>query len=392
MLGERVSAHRPAPTDDRVRRRNSTGSAIASTACYRQHRICSVTRRMRRLEVALGERAFEIVLARRVAAGDETTTWFERHGSTPITEIPRTGPRTTVRSSSAGSTLIERDRNIGLIERPSTSAAGTRRVLGGRRSSAALRDWLLDRLEAPHLWPASADQPPQLTTVNRLADAVRADAELHADRRAVRRPRRLRPRAARGRAGRGESVPFLPVLRYTDTGLRKRAQWEDTWELQRREDAGEKRRQDPRAAQVQEQGLPEGRLLAPARRAGRAQGTLRQLPRLRTRRRHQPAHRLGRLEPPAAGHRPRRLLPRDEGERGLGAARLQPLLAGLLELVPWLEQWHNELDPAYGERMGTYYRGFVNEEARALGFTLDDLRAWKPVVTAAKRGRKKASA
>jgi hypothetical protein len=32
--------------------------------------------------------------------------------------------------------------------------------------------------------------------------------------------------------------------------------------------------------------------------------------------------------------------------------RLQPLLAGLLELVPWLEQWHNEVDPAYGERMG----------------------------------------
>ena len=57
--------------------------------------------------------------------------------------------------------------------------------------------------------------------------------------------------------------------------------------------------------------------------------------------------------------------------------------------MPWLEQWHNEIDPAYGERMGTYYRGFVNEEARALGFTLDDLRAWKPAVTGAKRGRKK---
>ena len=77
---------------------------------------------------------------------------------------------------------------------------------------------------------------------------------------------------------------------------------------------------------------------------------------------------------------------------GWEPVRLQPLLAGLLELVPWLEQWHNEIDPAYGERMGTYYRGFVNEEARALGFTLDDLRGWKPVVTAAKRGRKKASA
>jgi hypothetical protein len=74
---------------------------------------------------------------------------------------------------------------------------------------------------------------------------------------------------------------------------------------------------------------------------------------------------------------------------GWEPARLQPLLAGLLELVPWLEQWHNELDPAYGQRMGTYYRGVVTEEARTLGFALDDLRNWKPVATAAKRGRKK---
>ena len=74
---------------------------------------------------------------------------------------------------------------------------------------------------------------------------------------------------------------------------------------------------------------------------------------------------------------------------GWEPARLQPLLASLLELLPWLQQWHNELDPVYGERMGDYYRGFVTEEARGLGFTLDDLRAWKPVAVAAKRGRKK---
>jgi hypothetical protein len=61
----------------------------------------------------------------------------------------------------------------------------------------------------------------------------------------------------------------------------------------------------------------------------------------------------------------------------------------LLELVPWLKQWHNEIDPVFGERMGHYYRGFVTEEARALGFTLDDLRAWTPAPTPAKRGRKK---
>lgn len=28
-----------------------------------------------------------------------------------------------------------------------------------------------------------------------------------------------------------ESVPLLPVLRYKDAGLRKRAEWERTWEL-----------------------------------------------------------------------------------------------------------------------------------------------------------------
>jgi hypothetical protein len=76
---------------------------------------------------------------------------------------------------------------------------------------------------------------------------------------------------------------------------------------------------------------------------------------------------------------------------GWEPARLQPLLAGLLELAPWLEQWHNELDPVFDQRMGNYYRGFVSEEARALGFTLDDLRAWMPAVVAAKRGRRKAS-
>ena len=69
---------------------------------------------------------------------------------------------------------------------------------------------------------------------------------------------------------------------------------------------------------------------------------------------------------------------------GWEPARLQPLLPGLLELVPCLMQWHNEIDPAYGERMGMYYGGFVDEEARALGFTLDDLRAWKPAAASAR--------
>jgi hypothetical protein len=76
---------------------------------------------------------------------------------------------------------------------------------------------------------------------------------------------------------------------------------------------------------------------------------------------------------------------------GWPADRLQPLLAGLQELLPWLKQWHNDLDPVHNERMGDYYAGFVADEARALGFTADDLRAWKPAVVATKRGRKRAA-
>jgi hypothetical protein len=37
-----------------------------------------------------------------------------------------------------------------------------------------------------------------------------------------------------------DAVPYLAVLRHTDVGAKKRAEWERVWGLQRREDAGEK--------------------------------------------------------------------------------------------------------------------------------------------------------
>lgn len=80
---------------------------------------------------------------------------------------------------------------------------------------------------------------------------------------------------------------------------------------------------------------------------------------------------------------------------GMDAERLTPLLAGLQELVPWLQQWHNEPNPDFnGERLGDYYAQFVKEEVRSLGLTLDDLRNWRPIKASAKKRatRKKASA
>jgi hypothetical protein len=75
---------------------------------------------------------------------------------------------------------------------------------------------------------------------------------------------------------------------------------------------------------------------------------------------------------------------------GWSPERLKPLLTGLQELVPWLRQWHNEYSPEHATRMGDYFASFVVDEARALGFTLADLRAWSPLTNPiASRSRKK---
>src|SRR5436189_219662 len=39
--------------------------------------------------------------------------------------------------------------------------------------------------------------------------------------------------------------------------------------------------------------------------------------------------------------------------------RLTPLLAGIAELIPWLKQWHNDIDPDYHERMGDFFEIFL---------------------------------
>lgn len=368
-------------------------------------------------EVALGERAFEIVLARRLAAGQETTTWFERHGSTPITEIPARWPEDYRQVVARRIELIEgnacrsgfsRDFSnslvaakaaptnvnvnaVGLIERPEYKRRWNTPAWE-EQERAALRDGLLARLEAPHYWTASADQPAQLSSVNRLADAVQLDAdfmqiaELYAGRPDFDVTRLV------GELVASESVPFLPVLRYTESGLRKRAQWEAVWALQRREDVGEAVGTIPVPPKYQSKDFQKadywrlrGGLDVPKERwvsypgcERSADGSL-------------PIAWAGWDHLQQATALAAYYLDRKDRE-GWPAERLLPLLAGLLERLPWLQQWHNDLDPVFGERMGDYYAGFVRDEAKVLGVTLDTLREWKPAVTATKRGRGKSAA
>src|SRR5262249_60159912 len=104
---------------------------------------------------------------------------------------------------------------------------------GEEQEQRALKTWLLDRLEDKPYWPRI-----ELQSTAHLADRASGDAEF------------MRVAALyRGRADfdlaalvaelvEGESVPFLPILRYKASGLRKREVWERTWDLQRQEDAG----------------------------------------------------------------------------------------------------------------------------------------------------------
>ncbi len=335
-------------------------------------------------EIALGERAFEIVLARRIAAGEEQTTWFTRHGSTPITAIPDHWPAGYRQVVEARIALIESDKYIGLIERPEYKRrwAATPWV---EQEQTALKGWLLDRLETPSYWP----DPVALTSTSRLADRARRDpefmqvAEIYAG-----RPD-FDPSALVAVLVAAESVPFLPVLRYTEPGLRKREQWESTWDLQRREDAGEPVGEIPVPPKYKSTDFLKtdcwrlrGGLDVPKERwvsyPGAERGADGSLVIAWTGWNH-----LQQATALAAYY-----LDMKEGE-GWEPARLQPLLSGLLELIPWLTQWHNDYDAEHATRMGDYFAGFIIDEARTLGLTMDDLRAWKPAAVAVRRGRRK---
>jgi len=189
-------------------------------------------------ELKLGERAFEIVLARKMARGEAETQWFVRHGSTPITELPEHWSAEYKAVVEKRISLIETDRNIGLIERPECKRRWATEGWDSLQAKA-LRNWLLDRCEARELWFHYLDgmEQPRMLSTGQLADLLRPDedfvsvAELYAP------GKDLEKVVAELVAD--EHVPYLAQLRYKDSGLSKRADWEDVWDRQRREDAAQ---------------------------------------------------------------------------------------------------------------------------------------------------------
>lgn len=360
-------------------------------------------------EIQLGERAFEIVLARRIAAGEVQSTWFARHDSTPITELPAHWPADYRALVERRITLIESNEWVGLLERPEYKRRWNQPGWD-ELEQAALKGWLLDRLETTNYWP----EPALLRTADLTAHAERDD-----DFMAV---------AAHytGQPGfdvsvlilallKGESMPALKVLRYKESGLRKRADWEQTWEQQRVEDAIDtkvaiehpqleaeseaewltriKHEQDQRKASLV------GKIPAPPKYTSadflnatlwRLRGGL-----------DVPKERFFTLPDPQApgewllgwaGCNPAQRVRAVAGaflhaeqSSGVDAVHLIPLLTAIHEELPWVLQWHNAMDPDQDVRPGDYFRNWLGEQLNRHGWTAETLDSWRPVATARRR-------
>jgi hypothetical protein len=327
----------------------------------------------------LGERAFEIVLARRIAAGYETSTWFTRHGSTPITELPAHWPGEYRALVQRRIDLVETNPEIGLIERPEYKRRWSSMPWEDQQR-AALREWLLDRLESPAYWP----EPAAITTTARLAAEARADDDFMAVARLWAEREDVDVAVVVNELMSAEAVPYLAAYRYTDSGLRKWAQWLSTWELQRREDAGDAIGEipvPPRYAPADFQGLAwthRGKLDVPRESFISYPGAQRETD--------------ASLPVGWAGwnhlQRARALATwyLQAKRDGRATEYLRPLLAGLAELVPWLLQWYDEsnTDPSL-DRPGSQIAALIDAELRALHLVPDDLTSWRPAL--ARRGR-----
>ncbi|MFE2164540.1 BREX-2 system adenine-specific DNA-methyltransferase PglX [Streptomyces sp. NPDC059447] len=335
-------------------------------------------------EIEPGQRAFEIVLARQVADGTATTDWFRRHGFTAVTDLPDHWPAAYKDVVQRRIDAMESSRAIGMIERPEYK----RRWEGegwDALQEKALRSWLIDRIENRGHWFDENDLP-ALVSLSRLTDALSRDEEFVSVAK-IYAPRKELP-AVVAELMTDEHVPFLPALRYKPSGLKKREDWEHVWDLQRQEDAAP---DEPAKRKIRDTiPVPPKYTSADFLRASywKARGKL-----------DVPKERFisyGQTNVPTpdlygwAGwdHREQAyaLDAYIASHEALTSEELTPFLAGLLELQPWLEQWHDEFDANFGASPATFFRGDRQMVQGEHGLTDDDLRAWRPA--AATRGRR----
>ncbi|MBN1612763.1 MAG: BREX-2 system adenine-specific DNA-methyltransferase PglX [Polyangiaceae bacterium] len=315
----------------------------------------------------VGARASDVRFARLVAVGAIGRRYFE------LCRLPQ--PVTVAESfgGEVGEELreIERSPNLAILE----SVAYKRTYRDGFRPpewSKAMRTYLAAAMESALQDRAIAAIPMRELAMKASAYGVarRVLSYIGSEQSEQDRLRAVADEAA---------VPFLAAWRYSAQGLEKHYLWQRAWSVQRCEDAGD---------QVESMAVPpkygsgdfaaddiwrlRGKLDVPKER-------FISYPGCESDEDGEPVYgwagwdHLQRAQALAA-------LYQDRKEReGWEKHRLVPMLAGLLELIPWVKQWHNEPSEEYGGlRLGEYFESYLKGECVELGLTEDDLRGWRP--------------
>jgi len=342
--------------------------------------------------LTLGERAFEIVLARKVTAGEVDTAWFTKHRSTPITELPAHWPGWYAELVQRRIDLIERDRDVALVERPEHKRRWAREPWE-KLEKAALQSWLADRLEDRRLWfEGTADSERAVCrSVAQLADRIAAvDPDFFDVARLWKDAVEINPVAVIAELVAEGHVPAQSAARYKGKGLEKRQVWERTWDFQRMEDRGEPLPDGldripvpPKYAQVDfakaSYWKQRGKLDVPKERFTSIIGAERDAdPTLVLAWAGFDHVQLAQAIATLAYER--------EQAEGWDPDRTWPVVIGLIELLPWLDQWHSDVDPRWGDSPANQYRGMAEQLALAGGRTIADAAKWAPAPT---RGPKK---
>ncbi len=340
--------------------------------------------------VACGERAFEIVKAELIQAGKSSAEWFTRHGYAPVTGIPEHWPASYKRVVQRRIEAIESNRAIGMIERPEYKRRWATEGWDALQEKA-LRAWLLDRMESHDLWFDENDQP-TILTLPQFTDRLARDEDFLSVA-ALYAPNSDFTTVVAGLIT-DEHVPFLAALRYKPSGMKKRADWESVWAMQREEDDAPT--EDAKRRIREKIPVPPKYAQADFLRSSywQARGKL-DVPKERF-----ISYGHQNLATPSlygwAGwdHREQaQALATYFTNHSLSTEEITPLLAGLLELQPWLQQWHNEYDDLYSGSPAAFFAGYRQTVQGEHGLTDDDLRAWRPQPAGRGRGgRRKVAA
>ncbi|MBK3582360.1 BREX-2 system adenine-specific DNA-methyltransferase PglX [Streptomyces sp. MBT57] len=334
--------------------------------------------------VSLGERAFEIAMKRDAPDGESENAWITLHRGVPTTEVPD-WPEAYRKVVQARLDIIESNKDIQLLERPEYKRRWSTEPWK-KREAAALRSWLLDAAERKDLWFEERDDyiAPRTLSVFQLADALRHDEDVDAVRKLYAEAHLDNPEASLATVLaaviEAEHVPYLAALRYKDSGLRKREQWEHVWKQQREEDETGERldiKVPPKYTGADflkhSYWSNRGKLDVPKERFVSYPGASTD---------NDPSLLLG-----WAGWNHR-----DQAEALVNLLidrssvdgwseddpRFVPLLAGLQEIMLWVHQWYDADDEEWGENPAKEFQTALNRGSVNRNLSREDLRAWRP--------------